>query len=187
MHTRPPACSIVLPLLALVLMLCWTHAHINKLPVCLCLSVCLPASLLHLFMSLWSLFLFYYASVRLPSFSVFMSDSSPIHPPPFILLCSVSWAEQLVNVPSTPGVILAQPTASACLCLQHCVCVCGFGVAIEWGCWANGGPCTVSWHWHPLDSPHLFSLQVHSTIAASPLSGALVNSLLITTGKDPNI
>lgn len=119
-----------------------------------------------------------------PPSSVFMSDSSPTPLSPFTPLCSLSRAEQLVNVPSTPGVILAhtdRPSAGprVCVWLWHRRRV--------WGCWAQrrrpiqsvfgtGGV---------LGSPHLFSLHIHSTIVASPLSAALVNSLLITMGKDP--
>lgn len=60
---------------------------------------------------------------------------------PFMLFCSLSWAEQLVNVPSTPGVILALPIDR--VVVHVCVCLCGFGTATEWGCWANGGPSRV--------------------------------------------
>lgn len=137
-------------------MLHWTHAHVNKLPVCL--SACLSVSLLYLFMSLWSLFSLYYAALHLSAFSVFMSVSSPTSLSPFMVLCSLSWAEQLVNVPSTPGVILAQP--STCLCLQVCVALALplSGVA---GLTAAQPECF--WHWQHFGHPS-------SLLSARPLS-----------------
>lgn len=51
----------------------WTHAHVNKLP-----SVCLSVHLLHLFMSLWSLFSLYYATLDLSSSSILMFSHSSL-------------------------------------------------------------------------------------------------------------
>lgn len=62
----------------------WTHAHVNKLP-----SVCLSEHLLHLFMSLWSLFSLYCATLDLSSSSILMPTPLSVHA---VVLSKLGWA-----------------------------------------------------------------------------------------------
>lgn len=110
------ACSIVRPLLASVLMLRWPRSHVNKLKLCLSvgLSICL------------TLFL----SLRLPLLTLFCPFIPPpsqpaASSPPSVHAVETCRAEQLVNVPCTPRVTLAQQTqigsrlsASPALCVR---------------------------------------------------------------------
>lgn len=69
-----------------------------------------------------------------------------------MLLCSPSWAEQLVNVPSTPGVILAPPTDQVLVCVCECVCV---ALALPLSGVAGLTPAHPEcfWHWQRFGQP----------------------------------
>lgn len=92
-----------------------------------------------------------------------------------MLLCSLSRAEQLVNVPSTPGVILAQPTGRVLVCV--CECVCGFGTGAEWVAGLTAAQSDCFWQWQHFGHPS-------SLLPARPLSHSSQRSVQ-SSSKQP--